>query len=80
MRTAEERNDAALRRAQTHSWAIGRGFVSGALLLLAALGFTFLVAAFLQYRTIARNDEARAREPWSWGPAETRTQALQDRP
>jgi hypothetical protein len=76
MRSAEERKDAANQRAAKRSWAVTRGFIGGTLLVVTGLGFTLLVAAFLQYLTIARNSQAGAQEPWSWGPAETKTQAF----
>ena len=79
MRSAEERKDTANRRAAKRSWAMTRGFIGGTLMLVTGLGFTLLMAAFLQYLSIARNNQAGAREPWSWGPAETQIQAFKIR-
>jgi len=71
--------DAASQRAAKRSWAMTRGFIGGALLLGAGLGFTLLLAGFLQYLTIARNNQAAARHPWSMESSATKTQALQAR-
>jgi len=79
VRSDAERQDIANQRAAKRSWAVTRGFIGGTLLLVAGVGFTLLVAAFLQYLTIARNNQAGAQEPWSWGSTETKTQGLQVR-
>lgn len=74
-RIDDDPKNAAGQRAATRSWAMTRGFIGGGLLLAAGLGFTLLLAAFLENLTIARNDQAGAHQPWL-DPSETRTQAL----
>jgi hypothetical protein len=79
VRSDAERRDTANQWAAKRSWRMTRGFIGGALLVVVGLGFTLLVAAFLQYLTIARNNQAGARQPWSLAPPEVKTQALKDR-
>ena len=73
MREADWRKDAANLRASKRSGAVTRGFIGGAVWLVAGLAFTLLVSTFLQYLTIARNNQSAAQAPWS--PPET-TQGL----
>ena len=79
MRMTDGSRDAGSPRAVKRSWAMTRGFIGGALLLVAGLGFTLMVATFLQDRTIARSSQGGAPQSWSMEPSATKTQALQAR-
>jgi hypothetical protein len=68
MRNSQKRAEATNQRALIRSWTVTRGFIGGALLVVGALAFTLLVAAFLQYLTIARNDRVAHEQPFSEMP------------